>query len=156
MSGLPANTPEMILGRIDRNGPIPAYRPDLGPCWVGPWKPKKTGYVKVSLQGKMRSLHILIYEHIVGKVPQGLELDHLCRNRSCPNPAHLEPVTRRENILRGFSPAVTNRFKTHCPYGHPYSGENLYIGKRGDRECRECKRTLDRKRVRRGRVKRRS
>lgn len=74
-----------------------------------------------------------------GPIPEGLVIDHLCRNRGCVNPDHLEAVTQRENILRGEGLAAANARKTHCPKGHPYSGENLYVvPSSGRRQCRIC------------------
>ena len=86
------------------------------------------------------------FELYRGGIPSGLELDHLCRVRCCVNPWHLEPVTHTENIKRGkwgFGRGQQQKNKTHCPKGHPYSGENLYVYK-GERYCRECRRINDR------------
>lgn len=86
--------------------------------------------------------HRLCYQQLVGPIPTGLTLDHLCRARRCVNPAHLEPVTNAENIGRGN--AGWRGAKTHCPKGHPYAGDNLITrpqrsGAKGfSRECREC------------------
>ena len=76
---------------------------------------------------KMIQAHRVAYELVKGKIPAGLELDHLCRNRICCNPAHLEAVTGRENSLRGVSPWAKNACATHCPRGHPYDAENTYV-----------------------------
>lgn len=84
--------------------------------------------------------HRWAYEFFIGPVPEGLHLDHLCRNRKCCNPWHLEPVTCRVNLLRGETTAAAHARKTHCPKGHPYSGTNLRINKSGQRFCRECSR----------------
>ena len=81
--------------------------------------------------------HRWCYEHIIGKIPEGLYLDHLCRNRGCCNPEHLEPVTHRENILRGKNPPADNKVKTHCINGHEFNKENTYVWQ-GERTCRSC------------------
>jgi hypothetical protein len=79
-----------------------------------------------------------------------LQIDHLCRVRHCVNPAHMEPVTPRENILRSpVALAAINARKTHCPQGHPLSGANLYRTPQGFRACRECRRKSDRESKRR-------
>ena len=83
--------------------------------------------------------HRWAYEYFKGKIPAGLQLDHLCRNRNCVNPAHLEPVTQRENILRGDTLPASQITRTHCPQGHPYEGDNLYIWTDGSRQCRTCR-----------------
>lgn len=83
--------------------------------------------------------HRWSYEHFVGPIPDGMHLDHLCRNRRCVNPQHLEPVTCRENLLRGTGASARNAIKTHCPAGHPYEGDNLYFHPiRKQRICRAC------------------
>jgi len=87
--------------------------------------------------GKQVMAHRFSYEFYRGKIPDGLVLDHLCRNTLCVNPDHLEIVTRKENTNRGV---IHERTKTHCPQGHPYSGENLYVKPSGKRECRICRR----------------
>lgn len=108
-------------------------------CWLWQASVDKWGYGWFKLAGKMRRAHSVSYELVVGPVPEGLQLDHLCRNPRCVNPAHLEPVTARENSLRSSSFVALNARKTHCPRGHPLSGENLYINpsSRG-RVCKTC------------------
>lgn len=87
---------------------------------------------------KYTSAHRFSYEFANGPVPDGLQLDHLCRNRLCVNPGHIEPVTQRVNMLRGISPAAENARKTHCMNGHPLIGTNLVLRKSGSRGCRHC------------------
>lgn len=82
--------------------------------------------------------HRVSYEWLVGPIPEGHHMDHLCRNRRCVNPNHLEPVLPRENALRGDGSSAVNAKKTHCPSGHEYTPENTTIEKRGARRCRAC------------------
>lgn len=101
------------------------------------------GYGRVGIKGRRTVAHRAVYEMACGPVPDGLDLDHLCRVRCCVNPAHLEPVTRQVNAARGICGKVTaarQRSKTHCPHGHAYGGENLFITNEGHRECRTCMR----------------
>jgi hypothetical protein len=82
--------------------------------------------------------HRVAYVLSVGPIPKGLTIDHLCRNRGCVNPTHLEAVTQRENTLRSpIALAALNAAKTHCPKGHPYSGANVELRGRS-RGCRSC------------------
>ncbi|KKN74894.1 hypothetical protein LCGC14_0386430 [marine sediment metagenome] len=81
--------------------------------------------------------HRVAYEELVGPIPEGLQLDHLCRVRNCVNPAHLEAVTSGENTRRGDT-GKNNAIKTHCPKGHPYDEENTRILPNGWRVCKEC------------------
>jgi len=119
-------------------------------CW--PWSRSVSsgGYGQFYVDGRLRTAHRLAYELTIGPVPEGLQLDHLCRNRRCCNPTHLEPVTGAENIRR--SPAH-NGAKTHCPQGHAYAGRNLVINStNGGRMCRICQNTSSRERKRRARA----
>lgn len=117
-----------------------------GECWI--WTAyitSTTGYGFWSYGGRANMVkttaHRYAYETLVGPVPEGLELDHLCRVRACCNPAHLEPVTRRTNQLRGQTVGARNASVTKCPQGHAYDAENTYIyPPKGSRHCRECSR----------------
>ena len=115
-----------------------------GFCWL--WTATlREGYGRFQLgKRQLVDAHRLAYEWLVHVIPPGLQIDHLCRIRNCVNPDHLEPVTQPVNYWR--SPAVAGR-KTHCPKGHPYSGDNLYIlPGSGGRVCRECTRAGARRR----------
>lgn len=121
--------------------------PETG-CWNWTGSVVRTGYGQIKVRkGLVQRTHRVMYEALVGPIPEGLDLDHLCRNRRCMNPEHLEPVTERENALRGQGPAARNAMKTHCPRGHPYSGGNLYIiPSTGGRMCRTCSKEGERRR----------
>lgn len=121
----------------------------MTPCWLYLGSLTSNGYGKASVAGRTALAHRAAYEALVGPIPPGLQLDHLCRNRACYNPAHLEPVTQRENLRRGRN---SNAEKTHCPLGHEYSDENTYVCARGKRSCKTCNRARNRVRyhVRKG------
>lgn len=109
--------------------------------WVG-WRSPE-GYGKMKAQGKMKFAHRLMYEVERGEIPDGMVIDHLCRNRGCVNPNHLEAVTRGTNAIRGNTPIAENAAKTHCHKGHPLMGDNLkYEFPNGQRRrrCRTCHR----------------
>lgn len=105
-------------------------------CWLWLGAHRATGYG--SFRGQCS--HRFAYELVVGPIPEGLELDHLCRVRECVNPAHLEPVTRRENILRSDNFAGQRARQTHCKRGHEFTAANTYVNARGNRSCRTCHR----------------
>jgi len=112
-------------------------------CWIWMSAQNGTGYGQFSFEGKPRLAHRWFYERTKKKVEQGKELDHLCRNRSCVNPDHLEEVSRSENNRRGLIGERTrerSRAITHCPHGHEYSADNTYMTKAGTRCCKTCKR----------------
>ena len=123
--------PEKIQRRI-----VPI--PESG-CWIWEGTISNKGYGRMTIKRKNKQAHRLVYELLRGAIPPKLTLDHLCRVRLCVNPDHLEVVTMKENILRGFSLPAINSRKTHCLYGHPYTEGNFWVDKRGRRHCRKCK-----------------
>jgi hypothetical protein len=120
-----------------------------GSCWTWGGCNNGTGYgifgCRRGGKWKMVYAHRWAFEKMRGPIPEGLELDHLCRNRSCVNPDHLEPVTARTNTLRGETITAANAAKTHCIKGHPLSGRNLTIRPTGRRRCKACERDRARK-----------
>lgn len=111
-------------------------------CWE--WTGAKVrGYGRFWTRERQVMAHRHAYEELVGPIPEGLVLDHLCRNTGCVNPDHVEPVTHAENVRRGAAGAVNGareRAKTHCPTGHPYDHGNTYTSRAGQRHCRACSR----------------
>ena len=114
-------------------------------CWLWTAKIERNGYGRFWLDGHSVEAHRFAYELIRGPIPKGLTIDHLCRNKACVNPAHLEVVTPRTNVLRGPTIVAAFAAKTHCPKGHRYDMFNTYINRKGSRVCRECNRETNRK-----------
>lgn len=142
-------TPDLLPSLL-RNGIVVN---DEG-CWQWSRRLAYDGYGRVTIRvGDARrtvSVHRTVYSLLVGPVPDGLQLDHLCRNRGCCNPAHLEPVTCRENLLRGDTLNAANAGKTHCVRGHAFDEANTtWNGTK--RHCRTCHRELMRRRRARAR-----
>jgi len=128
---------ERFLEKIERQ--------DSG-CWFWTAAIQNMGYGLFNVGGRKFLAHRFAYEYFKGTIPDGCELDHLCRNTNCVSPNHLEAVTHAENNRRGngggFHPtltnAVSNKSKTHCPHGHPYNKENTYYWN-NQRQCRICR-----------------
>lgn len=130
----PRNTIAAVFDRLDASGD----------CWlyVGPLM--TNGYAGMHLEGEHVLVHRAVYEHLVGPIPDGMQLDHLCRVRHCANPDHLEPVTALENQRRGRGGRLTRR--THCPHGHAWDAANTrQRPHRQGRTCRACMRAAQRR-----------
>jgi hypothetical protein len=133
------------VGRLDEPAPLETFArwpKARGECW--PW----VGAISRDGYGRLGRdyAHRAAWEFHRGPIPLGWWIDHLCRNRVCVNPDHLEPVPPAVNILRGESPSARHARQTHCVRGHPLDGENLYRW-RGRRQCRECRRDRQRRRA---------
>lgn len=126
-SGLPENIEKRIIPE-----------PNSG-CWlwIGGIRDKKENYGGCAWEGKTWRSHRLVYSLLCAPVSDELDIDHLCRNRICCNPDHLDPCTRKVNVLRGAGIAPNNAQKTHCPKGHAYTPENTYIWN-NQRFCKTC------------------
>lgn len=127
---------ERFWAKVDQHGP--------GDCWEWLASRQNQGYGQFGRGGRaggMTLAHRMAYELAVGPIPAGLVIDHLCRNRTCCNPAHLEAVRQRINVYRG----IGNATKTHCKHGHEFDLLNTYY-ERGARRCLSCRRERDRRR----------
>ena len=131
---------DRFWSKVDKDGPVPPARPDLGPCWIWTAGRDHTGYGDFRFQGRKRVAHRVAWILTFGSEPaDGLELDHLCRVRWCVRPDHLEPVTHAENTRRGDTFQAANAAKVRCPAGHPYTPENTSWINNGHGRSRRCK-----------------
>lgn len=125
---------ERIMGRIIQSA---------DGCWLWTGALNWGGYgavVRGTRPNQRRWMaHRFVYEIFVGPIPEGLDIDHLCRVRHCVNPDHLEPVTRRENLLRGQTVTAMRAAQTHCVNGHEFTTQNTYRYSDGTRKCRACR-----------------
>lgn len=137
---VPQRVVDRILTRVQRD--------EDTECWIWPGATTGPGYGHISWNENgvpiHTSTHRALYVATVGQIPAGRDLDHLCRNRLCCNPQHLEPVTRRENLLRGRTVTAARAAVTHCPQGHEYTAGNTFVDKKRRRHCRECGRIQNR------------
>lgn len=128
--------------KVNKNGPIPEYALELGPCWIWTSTLEHYGYGRFKVGESAFRAHRVSYAMVKGDLPEDLPLDHLCRVTSCVNPDHLEPVTPRENWLRGMSESRIRSMANHCKNGHPWTDANTYrpANRPGARFCRACNR----------------
>ena len=133
----PSNLPARLTEKISQH--------ESG-CWNWIACRHTNGYGKLGYQGRTWLAHRCVYTILVGDIPDGLVLDHVCRNRLCVNPSHLRPCTNRENILApgSQSPSALQAQRTACQVGHPLSGDNLYLYE-GKRDCLTCRRERTRR-----------
>jgi hypothetical protein len=145
-----------FLAKVDKDGPLPEQRPELGPCWVWTGAKQGSGYGTFYLNERLMGAHVAAVILSGRAVSDGMEVDHLChpgdgscaratcRHLLCVNPDHLEPVTHRENVRRSSSLSGQNMAKTHCDRGHEFTPENTYIkimpNGRESRQCYACNR----------------
>lgn len=134
----PIPVAQRLWRRVDRSGPLW----NGTPCWLWQGYVGKRGYGEIGADGggkRQVLVHRVAYELCRGAIPAGLVIDHLCRNRICVNPDHLEPVTHRVNILRGIHPPAMYAKRDSCKRGHAYAEANTFLY-RGYRCCRQCNR----------------
>lgn len=131
------------LPRFWRKIRLELVHPELGPCWVWTAYTEPRGYGRFGIGRKVVRAYRYSYQVYRGPIPEGLEPDHLCQNKPCVNPWHLELVTHKENLRRGPLSTNQNVNKTHCKRGHEFTEKNTRIYQ-GKRNCRSC----DRKGVR--------
>jgi hypothetical protein len=130
---------ERFWEKVDRNGPFPGLASLPERCWNWTGSLRSGGYGYFIVNGRRVGAHRYSYERAKGLIPDRLFPDHLCRNRRCVNPSHLEAVTHKENVLRGTSFAARHSRKTHCDNGHKFTDANTYRRKDDDsRMCRQC------------------
>lgn len=157
---------QRLWARVNKNGPLEPTSPNGEPCWHWEGATVK-GHGWMTVDGKRIYVHRLAYELLVGPIPDGFDVDHVCHNvdpdcpagvvclhRRCVNPAHLEAVTPSENNARGKR--RMRALITHCPHGHEYTPDNSYFNGSGSRSCLACKKENERRQVARRSAERRA
>lgn len=143
-----------FYAKVDRDGPVPVHRPDLGAChlWTASVNERRGGYGQFRLGGRTRKAHQVALELAGVDIPLGYEPDHLCRVHRCVRVGHLEPVTPQVNFLRGEHPTAVSVRTNMCTKGlHELTPENRVKRKRAIRECRLCNNEAQRRRRARAR-----
>ncbi|MFF7837586.1 HNH endonuclease signature motif containing protein [Streptomyces ossamyceticus] len=136
----PTPTPEVGDHRLPTRFWTKVKVDEVG-CWLWIAALNRNGYGRFMDSNKItRAAHRVAYEALIAAIPEGLQLDHLCRVRHCVNPMHTEPVTQTENLRRGETITAKAAAAMRCPKDHPYSGDNLYVNPKGHRSCRQCTR----------------
>lgn len=130
-------TPEPLNQRIRR------LADKSGNCWLWTGRLDKDGYGRITVNQRPGRAHRVAYETFVGAIPEGMEIDHLCRVRHCVKPDHLEPVPHQLNVARAFSANDAERNPDECLHGHVLDESNAYLVQ-GSRQCRECHRKRNR------------
>jgi hypothetical protein len=131
--------------KVNKNGPTPEHRPELGPCWEFTGARTAWGYGNFKTGDGFISAHRFAYQLLVGPIPSHLELDHLCRFRACCNPSHLEPVTPLENSIRSSHALMRVYVTGICIHGHTLDDSNTWMDKTGHRHCRACRQDANRR-----------
>jgi hypothetical protein len=138
---------DRFWAKVDKGGPDPTHRPGLGPCWLWTAKTDRAGYGRFRLDGKTPTAHCVAYEMVVGPIPPGLQLDHLCRVTGCVRPAHMDPCTAAENTRRARALVP---WATECGNGHPWTEDSTFwwVNTTGlrVRTCRICHAASERRR----------
>lgn len=143
MAPKPVPAERRFWPRVDKDGPVPSLCPDLGACWLWLGAKRGGGYGVIAdrRSGKviMLNTHRLAYELVIGPIPSGMQLDHLCHVRHCVNPRHLQPMTQRINNLRCDGPFARKWRQSHCLNGHPFDEANTRVNRNGTRHCKACR-----------------
>ena len=131
------NLPEHIFNKT-------MFEPNTG-CWIWTGAKGKSGYGNIGINKKTYSIHRIVYEIEKGQIPIGYQIDHLCNNKICINPYHLEAKTPKENIIRALKISKNHHMnKTHCKRGHEFTKENIYFNQNvNGRICKICRRLHD-------------